>query len=151
MEESRKKFLCGDSCRSITDDKTVVVAFNADVIPALKEDSYYAEPDWAELQKAWNRKAYPHLYKNEKKEKEPPAEKAPAKEPEQPEPESEQQPEPETAVTAAEPAREETVTVEESEPTEESEPETEPEPTAEPEEKPAKKSGFFNLFKKSKD
>ena len=64
VEESRKNFLCGDSCKAITDDKTIVVAFNADVIPALKEDSYYAEPDWAKLQEAWNRKAYPHLYKN---------------------------------------------------------------------------------------
>ena len=64
VEESRKNFLCGDSCKAITDDKTIVVAFNDDVIPALKEDSYYAEPDWAKLQEAWNRKAYPHLYKN---------------------------------------------------------------------------------------
>ena len=64
VEESRKNFLCGDSCKAITDDKTVVVAFNADVIPALKDDSYYAEPDWAKLQEVWNRKAYPHLYKN---------------------------------------------------------------------------------------
>ncbi len=64
VEESRKNFLCGDSCKAITDDKTIVVAFNADVIPALKDDSYYAEPDWAKLQEAWNRKAYPHLYKN---------------------------------------------------------------------------------------
>lgn len=65
VEESRRNFLCGDSCRAITDDKTILVAFNADVVPALKEDSYYAEPDWAKLQEAWNRKAYPHLFKNE--------------------------------------------------------------------------------------
>ena len=65
VEESRKRFLCGDSCRAITDDKTILVAFNADVVPALKDDSYYAEPDWAKLQEEWNRKAYPHLYKNE--------------------------------------------------------------------------------------
>lgn len=64
VEESRKKFLCGDSCKVITDDKTIVVAFNADIIPALKDESYYAEPDWAKLQELWNRKAYPHLYKD---------------------------------------------------------------------------------------
>lgn len=64
VEESRKHFLCGDSCKAITDDKTIVVVFNADIIPALKEDSYYAEPNWAKLQEAWNRKAYPHLYKD---------------------------------------------------------------------------------------
>ena len=70
VEESRKKFLCGDSCRAITDDKTILVAFNADVVPALKDDSYYAEPDWAKLQDEWNRKAYPHLYKNDSKKSE---------------------------------------------------------------------------------
>ncbi len=64
VEESRKRFLCGESCKSITDDKTVVVVFNADIVPALKDDSYYAEPDWAKLQEIWNRKAYPHLYKD---------------------------------------------------------------------------------------
>lgn len=69
VEESRKNFLCGDSCRAITDDKTIVVAFNAEVIPALKDDSYYAEPDWAKLQELWNRKAYPHLYKDKTAEK----------------------------------------------------------------------------------
>ena len=68
VEESRKRFLCGDSCKAITDDKTIVVAFNADIIPSLKDDSYYAEPDWAKLQDIWNRKAYPHLYKNSKPE-----------------------------------------------------------------------------------
>lgn len=64
VEDSRKKFLCGDSCKSITDDKTVLVVFNADVMPKLKEDSFYAEPDWTRLQEIWNRKAYPHLYKD---------------------------------------------------------------------------------------
>jgi len=67
VEESRKNFLCGESCKAITDDKTVVVAFNADIMPALKDDSYYAEPDWAKLQELWNRKAYPHLYKDKTK------------------------------------------------------------------------------------
>lgn len=64
VEESRKRFLCGDSCKAITDDKTIVVAVNADITPALKDDAYYAEPDWTKLQELWNRKAYPHLYKN---------------------------------------------------------------------------------------
>lgn len=64
VEESRKNFLCGDSCKAITDDKTIVVAFNADIVPKLKDDSYYAEPDWTKLQEHWNRKAYPHLYKD---------------------------------------------------------------------------------------
>ncbi len=65
VEESRKSFLCSESCKTITDDKTVLVVFNADVLPGLKDDSYYAEPDWAELQQQWNKKAYPHLYKKD--------------------------------------------------------------------------------------
>lgn len=64
VEESRRCFLCGDSCKAITDDKTVLVVFNAEIMPKLKEDSYYEEPDWTELQEIWNRKAYPHLYED---------------------------------------------------------------------------------------
>lgn len=63
VEDSRKKFLCGDNCKSITDDKTVLAIFNADIMPKLKDASFYAEPDWTRLQEIWNRKAYPHLYK----------------------------------------------------------------------------------------
>jgi len=62
VEESRKNFLGGQSCKSITDDKTVLVAFNAEILPRLKEEAYYAEPDWGKLQQEWNQKAYPHLY-----------------------------------------------------------------------------------------
>lgn len=63
-EESRRRFLCGDSCKSITDDKTILVVFNQDIMPKQKEDSYYAEPNWAKLQELWNQMAYPHLYKD---------------------------------------------------------------------------------------
>lgn len=63
IEDSRKNFLCGKSCESITDDKTILVIVNSDIMPKLKDDSFYAEPDWAKLQDIWNRKAYPHLYK----------------------------------------------------------------------------------------
>lgn len=63
-EESRRRFLCGDSCKSITDDKTIMVVFNQDIMPKQKEDSYYAEPNWAKLQELWNQMAYPHLYED---------------------------------------------------------------------------------------
>lgn len=63
VEESRRIFLSGENCRTITDDKTVLVVFNAEIMPKLKEDSFYKEPDWAQLQENWRRKAYPHLYK----------------------------------------------------------------------------------------
>lgn len=64
IEESRRCFICGDRCKSITDDKTILVVFNQDVMPKQKEDSYYAEPDWVKLQEIWNQMAYPHLYKD---------------------------------------------------------------------------------------
>ena len=63
IAEERKAFLNGSDCESVTDDKTVLVLFNEDVMPERKEDSYYAEPDWIALTQEWNQKAYPHLKK----------------------------------------------------------------------------------------
>lgn len=65
VEESRRRFLTGENTKSITDDKTVVVVFNSEIKPILQDPSFYAEPDWIKLQDIWNRKAYPHLYKDE--------------------------------------------------------------------------------------
>lgn len=62
IEKSRKDFLESANCDSITDDKTVVVIINQNVIPKLQDDSYYEEPDWGELDLAWRKMAYPHLY-----------------------------------------------------------------------------------------
>lgn len=64
-EESRRNFLCGENCVTITDDKTVLAVFNPEIMPKLKEDSYYAEPDWVQLQEKWNRRVYPHLYREQ--------------------------------------------------------------------------------------
>ncbi|WP_066925674.1 protein phosphatase 2C domain-containing protein [Murdochiella massiliensis] len=44
------------------DDKTIVGLINTDLLVDDKEADFYSEPNWAELQEAWNRKAYPHLY-----------------------------------------------------------------------------------------
>ncbi|MDR2546718.1 MAG: protein phosphatase 2C domain-containing protein [Lachnospiraceae bacterium] len=63
--KEREKFLNGEGCASITDDKSIIVLINDKVLPELKEDSYYIEPDWDTLQMEWNKKAYPHLYKDE--------------------------------------------------------------------------------------
>ena len=65
IEKSRMEFLQSDAYSSVTDDKTVLVAFNPKIMPALKEESYYAEPNWDGLQLEWNKKAYPHLYKKD--------------------------------------------------------------------------------------
>jgi len=62
IEKERKEYLDSDACASITDDKTILVLINEDIQPKLKEDSYYAAPDWDALQLEWNKKAYPHLY-----------------------------------------------------------------------------------------
>ena len=48
--------------QSVTDDKTLVSLINNDIVVDTKDLSFYSEPNWEELQEAWNRKAYPHLY-----------------------------------------------------------------------------------------
>ena len=62
--ETRKAFLNSSSCESITDDKTVLVLINDEVMPERKEEAFYTEPDWDYLQTEWNKKAYPHLYED---------------------------------------------------------------------------------------
>lgn len=53
---------------NISDDKTLVGVINTDIIPALKSDEYYAEPDWKALHKnmtdiIYNRKRIDELPK----------------------------------------------------------------------------------------
>jgi serine/threonine protein phosphatase PrpC len=62
IAKEQERFINGENCASITDDKTFLVMINGDIQPALKDDDYYAEPDWDTLQEQWNKKAYPHLY-----------------------------------------------------------------------------------------
>jgi len=68
ISEQRKVFLNSDTCKSITDDKTLLVLINEDIMPERKDDAYYEEPDWEALQLEWNKKAYPHLYENKENE-----------------------------------------------------------------------------------
>jgi len=63
--KERKKFINSEACSSITDDKTLLVLINSKIMPEIKEDAFYAEPDWDALQLEWNKKAYPHLYKDD--------------------------------------------------------------------------------------
>lgn len=44
-----KTFLTSESCKSITDDKTIVGIINNDIIADRKNTSYYAEPNWKRL------------------------------------------------------------------------------------------------------
>jgi serine/threonine protein phosphatase PrpC len=43
---------------NISDDKTLVGVINTDIMPALKPDEYYAEPDWRSLHTSMSRKIY---------------------------------------------------------------------------------------------
>ncbi len=52
--------------QSQQDDKTMVALINTEVLLDDKDIEFYSEPDWATLQDAWNRKAYPHMFKEEK-------------------------------------------------------------------------------------
>ncbi len=47
------------------DDKTIVGLVNTKAVLDDKPPEFFAEPNWEALQEAWNRKAYPHLYKEE--------------------------------------------------------------------------------------
>ena len=44
-----KTFLLSDTCKPITDDKTIVTVINTGVVTAVKDADYYAEPDWKKL------------------------------------------------------------------------------------------------------
>lgn len=62
IQKSRQEYVDSQAYESVSDDKTIVVIINQNVNPKLQEDAYYAEPNWAELELAWRKKAYPHLY-----------------------------------------------------------------------------------------
>ena len=62
IQKEREDFLSSDACSIITDDKTVAVLINDEIVAEKQSEEYYAEPDWAALQEEWNRKAYPQLY-----------------------------------------------------------------------------------------
>ena len=64
IEDRIKEYLQSDAYSSVTDDKTVMVVINPKIMPTFQDEQYYAEPDWNKLQLEWNKKAYPHLYKD---------------------------------------------------------------------------------------
>lgn len=66
IEKSRFDYICGNAYATVKDDKTIMVVINPNIVPALLDESYYTEPDWNALQEEWNRKAYPHMYKDKK-------------------------------------------------------------------------------------
>ncbi len=61
VESSRMDFINGPSCQSITDDRTLVVAVDAEHNPEILTEDYYAEPDFEALMLKWRQCMYPHL------------------------------------------------------------------------------------------
>ncbi len=66
IRKAKEAFLVSDAYDSVSDDKTLVVLINSTLETQKQDDSYYDEPDWDKLQSDWNKKAYPHLYNDEK-------------------------------------------------------------------------------------
>lgn len=67
IEELRLHDYPGVLMRNAQDDKTIVGLINTDLEVESREEIFYKEPNWLELREAWNRKAYPHLYKDKDK------------------------------------------------------------------------------------
>jgi serine/threonine protein phosphatase PrpC len=53
-----KDFLNSEYNANITDDKTFAAIINLSVLPSIKPDEYYAEPNWEQLQAANRKKLY---------------------------------------------------------------------------------------------
>jgi hypothetical protein len=61
FEKIRKEvrvFLNSEYNSNITDDKTIATVINMDILPAVKPDEYYAEPNWAQIQSEHRKKLY---------------------------------------------------------------------------------------------
>lgn len=58
LKENAVEFLSSDYNSIITDDKTIAVVVNTDIIPELQAEEYYLEPDWDGLKKENNEKLY---------------------------------------------------------------------------------------------
>ncbi len=58
LEKKIEDYFTGDDSKRITDDKTIVGIINTDVIPEMKPDSFYQEPDWKLLSKEHHDRLY---------------------------------------------------------------------------------------------
>lgn len=58
LKENAKNFLLSDYNSNITDDKTVAVVVNTDIIPPLQSEEYYIEPNWEALKRKNDDKLY---------------------------------------------------------------------------------------------
>lgn len=53
--------------QSVQDDKTMVALISTEVGCETKNIQHFSDPNWDDLQEEWNKKAYPHLYKDKEK------------------------------------------------------------------------------------
>ena len=53
-----KAFLLSDSCKPITDDKTIVTVINNEITADIRDAGYYAEPDWKKLREEKHKLLY---------------------------------------------------------------------------------------------
>jgi serine/threonine protein phosphatase PrpC len=61
FENAKKEiedFFSGEHSKQITDDKTILGIINIDVMPEVKSDDYYTEPDWERLSREHREKLY---------------------------------------------------------------------------------------------
>ena len=71
VQERMTDYVKNISDKKVNDDKTILCLINTASKIKYQPEEYYKEPNWAELKakfdEEWRRAAYPHLYKNEKK------------------------------------------------------------------------------------
>jgi serine/threonine protein phosphatase PrpC len=60
LRKELEEFFIGEHSKQITDDKTIVGIINTEITPEIKPDAYYAEPDWARLDREHREKLYGH-------------------------------------------------------------------------------------------
>jgi hypothetical protein len=59
IQKEIKEFYSSEQVKSITtDDKTILGIINTEILPEIKLDSYYEEPDWESLSNAHREKLY---------------------------------------------------------------------------------------------
>lgn len=56
LQTGIERFVRGSGLPGVTDDKTIVGLINTEIMPQLKDDEYYSEPDWDKLKENMKKK-----------------------------------------------------------------------------------------------
>lgn len=65
IEKDRMDYINSDDYSVVTDDKTLFVLINPNIVPKQQNEEYYAVPDWESLKVEQKRKLYPNENFNE--------------------------------------------------------------------------------------